>query len=298
MISDNFGRPVRSLRFSVTEKCNQDCHYCHAEGQRPEGHDLALEEIDRLLKIASGLGIRKIKITGGEPLVREDVVDIISIASKYNDEVSLTTNGTRLAPLASELKDAGLARANISLDTFDRDEYARITGTDLLDKAIEGIGAAIKAGLDPIKINMVVLPGVRAEDIMGNVEKAWALNTIPQIIELINQESNESLGEFESMIGDIAFDMIERAIHRRRKYKVIDSTGHEKEVEIVKPMHNSEFCANCTRLRVTSDGKLKPCLMHNEGLVDFAGPLRKGASDNELEQLFEQAIHGRRPYWR
>ena len=298
MISDNFGRQVRSLRLSVTDKCNQKCYYCHGEGQEPEDRDISLQEIRKILETASSLGIHKIKITGGEPLLRSDIVKIVSLASKYMEDVSLTTNGTLLAPLAHDLKKAGLARANISLDTFDCDLYKQITGTDMLDKVIEGIKKAVSAGLSPIKINIVVQPDYEAREIMDIVEKAWALDTIPQVIELINHEQSASIMEFEEMVKKIATGVEERAIHRRLKYRVPDNAGYEREVEIVKPMHNTEFCANCTRLRVTSDGHLKPCLMHNNDLVDFIEPMRNGANDEELAELFKQAIENRIPYWR
>ncbi len=296
---DPFGRPVRSIRISVTDTCDLSCYYCHNEGQTPNGNLMSPEEIERILKISSKIGIRKVKLTGGEPLLRKDILDIVERASIHMGEVSITTDGTRLSELAQSLKQAGLARVNVSLDTFDPARYERITGKNVLSIVLEGIHEAVRTGLDPVKINIVALPDSTPEDLLATIQGVWDLGAVPQLIELVRKDDNfTSLSGMESAIAAKALGVKERRIHRRRKYVMLDGEGVERELELVRPMHNTEFCANCTRLRVTSGGMIKPCLMHNEDLVDILTPIRNGAGDDELVALFEEAIGYRKPYWK
>ena len=177
MISDTFGRPVRSMRLSVTAKCDLSCSYCHNEGQVDPGREMSVEEIDRLLEIAHLSGINKVKLTGGEPLIRTDIIDIVRVASKWMEEVSMTTNGTHLASLSSELKSAGLKRVNISLDSHDADKYKEATGFDKLHDVLEGIRMAVEAGLEPVKVNIVanilkfkLIGEIKAGDSVDNIK--------------------------------------------------------------------------------------------------------------------------------
>ena len=293
MLIDPYGRKVKSIRISLTTKCNLKCFYCHNEGQEYSHEEMTPNEIGYILKIASSLGIKSVKFTGGEPLLRNDIVEIVEIASKYMEDVSITTNGTLLAPIAKKLKDAGLNRINISMDTIDRGKYKEITGYDLLENVINGIKKSIKAGLNPVKVNIVAL--FPLNETMETVKFVWKLNAIPQIIEPINFEN--SIDEIEDYIASKAIKIRERHMHRRKIYTLLFN-GEEKDVEIVRPMHNSAFCSACTRIRLTSDGKLKPCLMHNDGLVDIITPIRNGAKEEEIVELFKKAVRNRRPYWR
>ncbi len=308
IVLDRFGRPVKSMRVSVTERCNLRCFYCHREGELyNHRNEMTPEEIERILKIARNLGIRKVKFTGGEPLMRDDIVEIISRAAPLMDrDVSLTTNGTMLKKYASSLKNAGLMRVNISLDTLNKEKYRRITGFNHLQDVIDGISEAVDY-FHPVKLNFVLLKGINDDEIEDMIRFSAETGTILQIIELEVPVEKENLDFFrkyhlspkfiEEHLEKIADNIEYNELHRRRKY-IFNIDGKRAEVEIVRPMHNSEFCRYCTRIRLTSDGKLKPCLFRNDNLVDILTPLRNGASDAELLKLFKEAILRREPYWK
>ncbi len=309
IVKDRNGRPVKSIRVSVTEDCNLRCFYCHREGEWHRHIEyMTPEEIERILRVARDLGIRKVKFTGGEPLVRDDIVEIVRRAAPLMDrDVSLTTNGTLLAKYAEDLKEAGLMRANISLDTLDREKYRRITGLDLLSDAIEGVYAATNAGLHPVKLNMVLLKGINEDEIEDLIRFSADSGAILQIIELETPVEKEQTSFFrkyhvnpkfiEEHLEKMADEIQYNELHRRKRFR-FKVDGKVAEVEIVRPMHNSEFCMYCTRIRLTSDGKLKPCLLRNDNLVDILTPLRNGASDEELRKIFVEAIMKREPYWK
>jgi GTP 3',8-cyclase len=319
MLKDPCGRPVTNLRISVTQECNQRCLYCHREGEGagPRGR-LSREETARITRVASSLGIGKVKLTGGEPLTRPDLPDIIADIAPLFKDVSLTTNGTLLAPLAERLKAAGLHRVNVSLDSVDGPTYARMTGTDRLADAVEGVRAARQAGLSPVKLNMVVVRGQNDTQIPQMMRFAASEGAVLQLIELEAPKgrlSGEWYTEHHADLLDIEQELSRRAartytrnMHHRRKYlvplgsyMVLDGQGRNAgkavEVEIVRPVHNSEFCQNCNRLRLSSDGALVPCLFRGDRGVDIAGPLRRGATDGELADLFVKAVSRREPYW-
>jgi len=308
IVLDRFGRPVKSMRVSVTERCNLRCFYCHREGELyNHRNEMTPEEIERILKIARNLGIRKVKFTGGEPLMRDDIVEIISRAAPLMDrDVSLTTNGTMLKKYASSLKNAGLMRVNISLDTLNKEKYRRITGFNHLQDVIDGISEAVDY-FHPVKLNFVLLKGINDDEIEDMIRFSAETGTILQIIELEVSVEKENLDFFrkyhlspkfiEEHLEKIADNVEYNELHRRRKY-IFNIDGKRAEVEIVRPMHNSEFCRYCTRIRLTSDGKLKPCLFRNDNLVDILTPLHNGASDAELLKLFKEAILRREPYWK
>ncbi|TAJ44644.1 GTP 3',8-cyclase MoaA [Methanofollis fontis] len=291
VLYDDYGRPVTNLRISLTPHCNLRCIYCHAEGEKePEG-EMSLEEITEILNIAKKIGIRSVKFTGGEPLLRKDIVEIVR-AVPEGIESSLTTNGTLLAPIAGDLREAGLARVNISLDTLNPERYRRIAGRDLLPQVLEGIHAAVDAGLTPVKLNMVLLKGINEDEI----EDFLALvrdnrHLILQVIELMEFNECSMHGDVDRLEHEIAEqskEIITRRMHHRKKY-CLDGA----EVEVVRPLHNTEFCAYCNRLRVTSDGKLKPCLLRTDNHIDIRG--KHGA---ELEALFEKAVKCREPFFK
>jgi cyclic pyranopterin phosphate synthase len=322
MLKDPCGRPVTNLRISVTQECNQRCLYCHREGEtaRRPRELLTREQIARIARVAASLGIGKVKFTGGEPLTRGDLPGIIGDVAPVFKDVSLTTNGTLLGPLASKLKAAGLHRVNVSLDSVDPATYTRITGTDGLGEAIEGVRSARLAGLSPVKLNMVVLRGLNEDQIPRMMCFAAAEGAVLQLIELEAPKGGLS-GQWYSAhhadLLDIEQELSRRAIttrtrrmHHRRTYLVpVESYmrlsvkgcpqggGKAVEVEIVRPVHNSEFCQNCNRLRLSSDGRLVPCLFRADRSVDIAGPLRKGADDADLAGLFKLAVSRREPYW-
>jgi len=302
---DGFGREASSLRISVTQQCNLECFFCHKEGEAPSSlSPMSRDEIRTLVEIGSKLGVRKVKITGGEPLLRPDITDIVGDISRCLDEVSLVTNGTLLRPIASGLRDAGLKRVNVSLHSLDRESYRRIAGKDQLKAVEEGIDAALENELRPVKLNVVVLRGINDSEVSGMIDFAAEKGTILQLIELQRIDGDEwfessylDLSSLEAKLQKEAERVRERAFQRRRKY-LLQRGGKRVEVEIVRPMHNTAFCMNCTRLRTTSDGRLKPCLMRNDNLVEFVSLLRGGAGERQLSEAFKEAIRRREPYWK
>lgn len=296
---DKFGRPLKSIRISVTDDCNLSCFYCHREGCVAGKRLMTAQEIGKLAGVAAEFGMQRVKLTGGEPLLRRNIVDVIrSIAGAGAKEISMTTNGVLLADLAKKLSEAGLSRVNISLDTLDPKTYAKLTGKNMLDKALEGVNAAIEAGLKPVKLNMVVLAGINDGEVERMLKFASGHGAILQLIELLPQGEDQARYHYD--LTKIEGELQKRAtavkvrssMHARKKYVL-----PEGEVEVVKPMHNSQFCMHCTRLRLTPDGYLKPCLMRNDNLVDVLSPLRGGDFDG-VRKAFVEAMGAREPYFR
>ena len=306
VLVDRFGRPVTNLRISLTNECNLKCFYCHREGQSLSFQEMTPEEIERIVRIASQLGIKKVKLTGGEPTIREDIVEIVRRIRPYVEDLSMTTNGTTMKLLAEPLKEAGLDRVNISLDTLDRKKYKDITGFDILPQVLEGIEKAIKL-FHPVKLNMVVMKGLNDGEIWDMINYAAQKKAILQLIEIeVPREMENSwffkkyfypLKPLEEKFEEIAVEVRERRMHRRRKYFIPTDYGIA-EVEVVRSMHNTTFCANCTRIRLTSTGHLKTCLLRRDDLIDIVTPIRNNASDEELIEIFKRAILMREPYWK
>jgi len=255
---------------------------------------MTFKEISRIVKIAVSLGVCRVKLTGGEPLMRKDIAEIINGISGVGGlkDLSMTTNGTLLAPLAQELHSNGLRRINISIPTLEEHEFRKLTGGNVVD-ALEGVAAAVEAGFYPVKLNMLILKGTNDEAVPAMVDFASRTGAILQLIELepININSlyfarrHKPLDEYEKMLEQKAVKTETREfMQNRRIYHLPDAT-----VEVIKPIENTEFCLHCTRLRVTSNGKLKPCLMRNDNTIDILTPMRKGARDRELADLFRLA---------
>lgn len=307
ILTDSFNRTISNVRIAVTSACDLRCIYCHREGEGENGctrddrtSQMTKEEIAELIGVFAELGIKTIKLTGGEPLLRPDLPDIIrSIPSHI--ESSLTTNGTHLAKLADQLKAAGLSRVNVSLDTMDRETYKKITGRDRLKDVLDGIDAALNAGLIPVKLNMVVLKGMNdheIDDFLAFV-RARGENLILQIIELMDMNgwtddmdpavhgNAELVADLEKKFAKYSSQVTTRRMHHRKKY-LVDGA----QVEVVRPMHNPEFCANCNRLRVTSDGLLKPCLLKTGNEVSI-----RGLHGDELKAAIGAAVKKRSPYF-
>jgi len=291
ILRDPFKRPVSNLRVSLTPKCNLSCIYCHKEGEKIPDAQIPAEEIAEILRVAAKFEIRSVKFTGGEPLLRQDLLEIIQ-SVPAGMESSLTTNGTLLADFAAALKDAGLRRVNVSLDSLNPDTYKKITGIDRLNDVLGGIDAALDAGLTPIKLNMVVLEGINDNEIDDFLSYVRGnRNLVLQLIELMHFNDCSYHGDLHGLEDSLASrskQIITRRMHHRKKY-CLDGA----EVEVVRPLHNTEFCAFCNRLRVTSDGKLKPCLLRTDNHIDIRG--MKGA---ELEALFHKAVSLREPFYK
>ncbi len=291
ILRDPFNRPVSNLRISLTPKCNLSCIYCHREGEQSPEEQIPAEEIAEILRVAAKFEIRSVKFTGGEPLLRQDLLEIVR-SVPAGMESSLTTNGTLLADLAYGLREAGLRRVNVSLDSLNPETYKKITGIDRLSDVFAGIDAALDAGLTPIKLNMVVLEGINDTEIDDFLRYVRGnRNLVLQLIELMHFNDCTYHGDLNGLENSLAArsrEIITRRMHHRKKY-CLDGA----EVEVVRPRHNTEFCAFCNRLRVTSDGKLKPCLLRTDNHVDIRK--KKGA---ELEALFQTAVSLREPYYK
>jgi cyclic pyranopterin phosphate synthase len=262
---------------------------------------MTLQEIVLITKTAINLGIARVKLTGGEPLMRKDIREIVAgIAAVAGlKDLSLTTNGLLLSNIAKELHDAGLNRINISLPSLNPETYNKLTGGKLED-TLAGVKAAVEAGFCPVKLNMVILKGVNVNDIPAMIEYAAKTGVILQLIELdpVNVSNSyysthhRSLDEQEEMLRQKAVTIEKRHLMHNRLIYHLPNVA----VEVVHPIENTDFCMHCTRMRVTSDGKLKPCLMRNDNLTDILTPIRQGASDEELKQLFVKANQLREPY--
>jgi cyclic pyranopterin phosphate synthase len=303
---DSYGRPLNSLRISLTQECNLECFFCHKEGEATSHGEMSVQEITKIAETARDLGMKKVKLTGGEPLLRQDIAEIVSEISQFADEVSLTTNGVLLERYASGLKAAGLKRVNVSLSSITPAKFQKITGKFCVQQVQVGIRAAIQNGLDPVKINMVVLKDINVKEIPRMVDFAKETGTILQLIEFqpIQRENmaywetfHFDLAPIEHWLRNKSTAVEENPLHKRKRYLLRRGRGFVP-VEVVRPMHNSGFCQNCTRLRVTSDGKLKPCLLRNDNLVDIVSLIRGNSGAGELKRAFVKAASLREPYWK
>jgi len=300
-LCDSFQRPINYLRISVTDRCNLRCVYCMPAGgiRRMSHRDiLSYEEIYTIVRAASGLGINKVRLTGGEPLARLGILKLVAMLSQIEavNDISLTTNGTLLAGYAAELKESGLGRVNISLDTLQPERFKAITRSrfDLSD-VLEGIKAANLAGLNPVKVNVVVMAGINDDEVPDFARKT------------INEGWHVRFIEFmpTAGVGNAALHFVPvSSIKKRLKSlgelvpcfphasngpaRYFRFPGSEGSVGYISPV-SDHFCFNCNRLRLTADGKLRPCLL-SEKEIDLKQPLRSGITSAELEGLIKQAV--------
>ena len=306
---DGFGRPTEDLRISLTQRCNLTCVFCHMEGQPPSDLELTPEEFERCVIAAKEVGVERVKLTGGEPTLRTDLVEIVRRIAPHVTELSMTTNGIRLAELARPLAEAGLERVNISLPSAVPETYRALTGAPALPRALEGIRAAKAAGLRPLKLNVVVLAGITEDPEQTRAIHAVAeeVDAAIQYIEFENVKGRVDNATFANLHAELAgidrraseqaFRVETNPLHHRPRYTI--AAGSRPLVyEIVRPVNNPEFCAGCFRIRLTSFGALKGCLMTNEGLVEMLPALRKGATPKELVPYFEEVVRGRKPFFR
>lgn len=290
MIKDSYGRKIEYLRLSVTDLCNYRCIYCMPEeGVCKKGHGdiLSIEEMTDIVRAAHVLGIKKVRLTGGEPLVRKGIITLCENIKAIDPEIELgiTTNGSLLAPMARNLKDAGVDRLNISLDSLDPETFRKITRGGELTDVLNGIRAARDAGFDNIKINTVLLKGINEKDILDLIRLTKDEAIHVRFIELM------PLGVAKNWNSDrfITVSAIEKHIKNAEIIRldgvarVYRLPGHKGTIGLICPMSNS-FCPSCNKIRVTSDGKLKPCL-HSDQEIDL-----RGLSGSKLEQAIRNGI--------
>lgn len=296
---DSWQRQINYLRISVTDLCNLNCVYCSAGSVAHLSHNdiLRYEEIQRIVGIAASMGITKVRLTGGEPLARPDFVKLVAMISEIKgiDDIAVTTNGILLSKYARELKEAGLNRVNISLDTLKRDRFKQITGSDKLPAVLAGIKAAHKAGLEPVKINVVLMRGKNEDEILDfgrkTIDDGWHVRFIEFMpfgtcgtdgVETVPtneiQERLQALGKLEPFSGPAGNGPA-------RYYRFPGAKG---SVGFITPM-TEHFCATCNRLRMTSDGHLRPCLLGNDE-ISIKEALRNGSGDDEIKRLIQQAV--------
>jgi len=298
-LEDKLGRRVNQVRLSVTDRCNLRCVYCMPEGGvKSVSHQeiLRYEEIIRLAKIFVGLGVSKLRITGGEPLVRKDVVSLVDKLCRIPglQSVPMTTNGTLLTQFAEPLRKAGVTQLNISLDTLNRDKYRAMTRFDKLADVIEGIRAARAAGVR-IRINVVPVRGWNDGEVLDFADFANAERLTLRFIEFMpfskNQWEREKFiptEELKAIIGRRYTLLSEGRDYPSAPAEYFRVKGKEGRIGFITSVSGS-FCASCNRLRVTADGRIKPCL-HSDVEIDLRGPMREGALDEELIELMGQAV--------
>lgn len=300
-VSDSFHRHIDYLRISVTDRCNLRCVYCMpAEGVQslPHSDVLRYEEIAAVARAAAAIGINKLRLTGGEPLVRLGLTDLVKMLSKIEgiDDIALTTNGTLLKKYASELKEAGLKRVNISLDSLNKERYHSITRTGRLADALEGIEVAKEIGLDPVKINMVVIRDINDDEVADfarlSIEEGWHVRFIEPMPFVDNKTFSfvpiSEIIERLKVFGELKPHPSSNGNGPARYFKFTGATG---TIGFISPMSEC-FCSSCNRLRLTVDGMLRPCLMSDREL-DLKSVLRNGGTFDDIQQCLLRAIEAK-----
>lgn len=299
---DGFGRVHRDLRISLTDKCSLRCTYCMpAEGVPWLERDsiLTTDELERVARVAVSMGVTEIRLTGGEPLVRKDAVEVVRRLAALGPEVSMTTNGLRLAELAAPLREAGLARVNVSLDTLDRARFLELTRRDRLDDVLAGIDAARAAGFSPLKINTVAMRDVNEDEIVPLVEYAMGIGAQLRFIEQMPLDAGHTWDRGHMVPGA---EILERLQERFRLEPVGDRgsspadtwtlDGGPATVGVIASV-TAPFCSACDRIRVTADGHVRNCLFAREE-SDLVPALRGGGSDEDLARILSTSIAAKR----
>ena len=298
LLLDRYRRIINYLRISITDRCNLRCRYCQDEELRllPHSQILTYEEILRVVKVFTSNGIRKVRLTGGEPLVRRGVVDFVGKLTQIKglEDISLTTNGVLLREFAAPLKEAGLRRVNVSLDTLRRERFAYITRRDYFNAVWEGIEEALKVGLSPVKVNVVVIRGFNDDEIEDFARLSIEHPLGVRFIEFMpfGGEWDErkvvptsEIKERLRALGDLVPLPRTEYDGPARRYRIRGSRG---EVGFISPM-SAHFCKFCNRLRLTPEGKIRTCLFSDEE-VDLRQLLRSGAENEAIEGALKEAL--------
>jgi cyclic pyranopterin phosphate synthase len=309
LLKDSYGRTIRDLRVSLTDRCNFRCFYCLPHGEppiAPKEQMLTYEEIERACEIFVNLGIEKIRLTGGEPMLRRDIETIIQKLSKLKDggllDLALTTNGYFLPERAQSLKDAGLDRVTISLDSLKRDVFKRMTGVDVLDKVLAGINAAKNAGLEPIKINAVIVRSHNEDEVADFAAFAREHDVKMRYIEYMPLDSGHDWSRTDVVSGKEIRERIEqrfpltkinvaRGSDTSSRYRFAD--GAPGEIGIIAPVTEA-FCGACSRIRLTADGQIRTCLFSTveHSLRDV---IRSGVSRDEVVDYIRSVVMKKEP---
>jgi cyclic pyranopterin phosphate synthase len=301
-LRDSFSRVISYLRISVTDRCNFRCVYCMpAEGIATVARDqiLSFEEISRVVRVGVSLGLRKIRLTGGEPTVRADLPLLVQMLRGIDGvrEIAMTTNAARLEMLAPPLKSAGLDRVNISLDSLNREQTAALARRDVLPAVLAGIDAAVAAGLTPLKLNAVVMRGINDHELADLLKFAHARNAEMRFIEYmpmgdarfgVQDAQTVPAEEMRQRLRDDGFDLVRddsRDPHDPARGWICRRTG--ARAGFITSM-TDHFCDTCNRMRLTAEGGLRPCL-HQDAEVDVRQLLRAGGSDEQIADAFRQA---------
>ena len=301
-LTDKFGRRITDLRVSVTDRCNYRCVYCRSGNDGPQFPEMPIADYLRIVRLFVELGITKVRLTGGEPLLRKGIVDMVRELGQMRTfdarplDIAITTNGHLLADLAQPLADAGLSRVTVSMDAVDRDEFARITRVpNGYDRVLAGIRAAQRAGLNPVKVNCVLLRGFNDDQITEFGRFARQEGVVVRFIEFMPLEedrvwSPEIVVTLDEIVRRMARFMPLREIeHQRsetaRRYVFEDGMG---EIGIIAPVSHP-FCGHCSRVRVTSDGKIRTCLFSVRE-HDMAALIDRGAPDEGLVEFILTAV--------
>ena len=294
----------------MTDRCNERCAYCmpnEFQEWLPRGGVMSYEEILRVVKIAAGLGVSKIRVTGGEPLTRRDVIPFIKRLSKINGikELGVTTNGTLLSQpvgdfktAAEALSEAGVRTVNVSLDTLDERKYVAITGRPYLNRVIEGLDNLIDSGFEKIKINTVLMRGRNEDELLGLVDFSYQRNLLLRFIEMMPVSTNDVLkdsnflpcGEVIKFLSDTFGGLESRNDYRTNgPATYYNIPGRDQLIGFIGAMTNRHFCESCNKLRLTCDGKLRPCLgSHLE--FDLLSEIRSGASDDRIADFMRDVV--------
>lgn len=306
-LTDSFGRTVRDLRISITDRCNFRCVYCMpAEGLQfvPRSELLTYEEIERLARLfVNCLGVEAIRLTGGEPTVRADLPRLVEMLSRLRTaegsqvDLSLTTNGATLTRLARPLRRAGLRRVNVSLDSLRRDRFAAITRRDMLPQVLAGIDAAVETGLSPVKVNAVVVRNANEDELVDFATFGRERGVQPRFIEYMPLDADGTwtleqvvgVDEIVAAIGAVyPLEEVEHGPEPAARWRYLDGKGEFGVIaSVTKP-----FCADCDRVRMTAEGAFATCLFAVDDF-DLRTPLRSGASDEELAELIAGAVRAK-----
>lgn len=298
---DNHGRNINYLRISITDRCNLRCRYCmpYTGVEKLEHFSiLNLEEIARLVRIAAQAGIRKVRLTGGEPLVRRNVAQLIRYIRDIEeiDDISLTTNGTLFGSMAEELKDAGLDRINFSLDSMVADKFQYITRVGRLDTVMSAIDKALRLELHPVKINTVLIRGFNDDEILDFAAMAYERPLHVRFIEFMpigdlqfwDRGNIISSQETKDIISGRYRLLDAKKIKGSGPARYFNLEGGQGSIGFISPMSN-HFCSACNRIRMTAEGKLRGCL-YDKREVDLKQAMENGASDEQLRQMFLETI--------